>query len=238
MRKFKKIVQASLFMMLVLTSGNLSSAYAQSKDEIVNGSYFVAFGRFANQGELNYWKNAGNYTVAQLVEMHRGYLSQDRNEKTATINRAYMDAFGWNATGNDINYWNALNKTYGEIMAFHMNTLRNNSKSRTLVIQQSYYRSFNKLPDAAQLQYWLNQSTYSFAQLVAFHSTWKNQGRGTSAVTQIQGSLNQNGISTFNFSPQGISAVIAAGGGNVVAAGGGNVVAAGGANVVAAGGRN
>jgi hypothetical protein len=238
MRKFKRIVHASLFVVLVLTSGNLTSAFAQSKDEIVNGSYFVAFGRFANQGELNYWKNAGNYTVAQLVEMHRDYLSRDRNEKIATINRAYMDAFGWNPSSSDIDYWSKLNKTYGEIMTVQMNTLRNNSKSRTLVIQQSYYRSFNKLPDAAQLQYWLNQSPYSFAQLVAFHSTWKNQGRNTSSITQIQGSLNQNGISTFNFSPQAISAVVAAGGGNVVAAGGGNVVAAGGANVVAAGGRN
>lgn len=238
MSNLKKFMQASYLLLLMLGSLNLSSSFAQSKDEIVNGSYFIVFGRFANQGELNYWKNAGNYSIAQLVEQHKVYLSRDRNEKTATINRAYMDAFGWNANSNDINYWGQQNKTYSEILSSNLNTLRNNNKSRTTVIQQSYYRSFNKLPDAAQLQYWLNQPVCSFAQLVAYHSTWKNQGSNTSSVTRIQGSLNQNGISTYSFSPQAIASVVAAGGANVVAAGGGNVVAAGGANVVAAGGRN
>jgi len=234
MNNVKKFITIAL----VLTSISLSSAYAQSKDEIVNGSYFVVFGRFANQGELNYWKNAGNYTLAQLVELHKGYLNKDQHEKRATINRAYLDAFGWNANTSDLDYWSTLNKTYSEILNANMNTLRNNSKSRTTVIQQSYYRSFNKLPDAAQLQYWLNQPVCSFAQLVAFHSTWKNQGRNTSSVTRIQGSLNQNGISSYGFSQQAAASIIAVAGANVVAAGGGNVVAAGGANVVAAGGGN
>lgn len=238
MSNLKKFMHASAIMLLMLTSLNLTKSFAQSKDEIVNGSYFIVFGRFANQGELNYWKNAGNYSIAQLVQQHKNYLSRDRDEKTATINRAYMDAFGWNANSNDINYWSQQNKPYSEILASNMNTLRNNRQSRTTVIQQSYYRSFNKLPDAAQLQYWLNQPVYSFAQLVAYHTTWKNQGRNTSSVTSIQGNLNQNGISTFKFSPQAIASVVAAGGGNVVAAGGANVVAAGGANVVAAGGGN
>lgn len=234
----KKISLISCFILLISTVINVSAVKAQSKEEIINGSYFITFGRFANQSELNYWKNAGNYTIAQLVEMHKGYLVKDQNEKRATINRAYMDVFGWNANNNDFDYWGKLNKTYSEILNAGINTLKTNSKSRTTVIQQSYYRSFNKLPDAAQLQYWLNQPVYSFAQLVAFHSTWKNQGNNTSSVTRIQGSLNQNGISSYSFSQQAAASIIAVAGANVVAAGGGNVVAAGGGNVVAAGGKN
>jgi hypothetical protein len=238
MKKFKKSIFFLCFTILAFIGVNPSSLNAQSKEENINGSYFVAFGRFANQGELGYWKGQGNYTIAQLVEIHKNYLSKDGNERTATIKRAYMDAFGWGPNNDDINNWGKQNKTYSEILSAQMNILKNNNQSRTLVIQQSYYRSFNKLPDANQLKYWLSQPVYSFAQLVAFHTTWKNQGSNTSSASKIQGGLNQNGISTYSFSPQAISAVVAAGGGNVVAAGGGNVIAAGGMNAVAAGGGN
>lgn len=237
MRNFDKI-RSVIVLLIVLSFFSVSNANSQSKDEIINGSYFVAFGRFANSGELNYWRKAGNYSIPQLVDLHRNYLASDKNEKSATIHRAFMDAYGWNPNSNDLNYWSAQNKTYSEILGTNLDILRNNIKSRTTVIQQSYYRSFNKLPDDAQLRYWLNQPVYTFAQLVAFHSTWKNQGKSTSSVTAINGNLKQNGISTFSFSQQAIAGVVAAGGANVVPAGGGNVVSAGGMNVVAAGGLN
>ncbi|RAJ87413.1 hypothetical protein CLV59_101163 [Chitinophaga dinghuensis] len=228
----------ALTLLLLLFSAFTSAAIAQSKDEIINSSYFIAFGRFADNRELNEWRRGGSYTIQQMVEMHRGHLSRDNNEKVSTINRAYMDAFGWGPSGEDISYWTKQSKTYAEIFNTQINNLNSSGKSKSLVIQQSYYRVFNRAPDAAELQYWMNQRTYSFAQLVAFHTTWKNKGKNTATVAGIQDRINQNGISTYTFSPQATAAVIAAGGANVIAAGGGNVIAAGGGNVIAAGGAN
>ncbi|RFS20173.1 hypothetical protein DVR12_20885 [Chitinophaga silvatica] len=227
-----------LALTVIICLAFMSVSFGQSKGEIINGSYFIAFGRFPDSREFREWEQGGSYTIDQMVNFHRGHISRNTQERTATITRAYMDAFGWDPSANDISYWSSRNSTYAEVFNAQMSNLKSNTKSKTLVIQQSYYRAFNQLPSAAQLQYWMNQPTYSFAQLVAFHTTWKNQGRNSTAVTGIQNKLNQNGISTFSLSAQGAAAVIAAGGANVIAAGGGNVIAAGGANVIAAGGAN
>ena len=106
------------------------------------------------------------------------------------------------------------------------------------VIRQSYYKVFGRNATSAEVKYWMQQNTYSFVQLVATHTTWKLNNQNTSSVTGVKSNINTNGISTAKLSPQAISGVVAAGGGNVVAPGGGNVVAAGGGNAVAAGGLN
>jgi hypothetical protein len=224
---------------LLLVTGS-AQLQAQSKNEVINGSYFVAFGRFANSGEMQYWKqNVGNRTIQQMVSNHKDYIKTNKAEREETVKRSYMDAFGWAPSGDELKYWSAQNKTYGELMSNHINNWLNvYPDKKEMVIKQSYYKVFGRTATAAELKYWKAQPTYSFVQLVATHTTWKLKNQATSTATGIQANLNQNGISTAGLSPQAISGVVAAGGANVVAAGGGNVVAAGGANVVAAGGGN
>lgn len=213
---------------------------AQSKDEIINGSYFVAFGRYANSGELTHWrKNAGNQTIQQMVANHRNYIKTNQNEREETVKRSYMDAFGWQPSAEELKYWSTQNKTYGELITIHVNNWLNVHKDRKEhVIKQSYYKVFGRTATADELKYWMAQSTYTYVQLVATHTTWKQQNQNKSAVTAVKGNINSNGISTASLSPQAISGVVAAGGGNVIAPGGGNVVAAGGLNVIAPGGGN
>lgn len=222
---------------LSLTSTTVA---AQTKEEIINSSYFVAFGRFASSSELKYWlQNIGNRTIAQMVTNHKTYLESNQYEKEQTVKRSYMDAFGWQPSADELRYWSGQNKTYGELMSNHINNWLNvYPDKKEHVIKQSYYKVFGRTATADELKYWKAQPTYSFVQLVATHTTWKKKNETTSKVTGVNPNLNENGISTAGLSPQAVSGVIAAGGANVVAPGGANVVAAGGANVVAPGGGN
>lgn len=217
-----------------------TDASAQSRDEVINGSYFVVFGRFAHSGEMRHWRqNVGNRNLAQLVELHRAYLKANQSEREEAVRRSYMDAFGWPPSADELRYWSSENKTYGELMSNHINNWLNvYADKKAVVIRQSYYKVFNRNATDAEVRYWMQQPTYSFVQLVAMHSTWKQKNQNSSTVTSVLPNLNTNNISTIRLSPQAISAVVAAGGANVVAPGGGNVIAAGGGNVVSAGGGN
>lgn len=217
-----------------------SAANAQSKDEIIHGSYFVAFGRFANSGEVTHWRqNVGSRSIQQMVTNHRDYIKSNSNEREQVVKRSYMDAFGWQPSPEELRYWSGQNKTYGDLMTNHINNWLNvYPDKREHVIKQSYYKVFGRTATAAELRYWIGQPTYTFVQLVATHTTWKQKNQNSSTVTGVRSNINANGISTAGLSPQAISGVVASGGLNVVAPGGGNVVAAGGLNVIAPGGGN
>lgn len=227
----KRIVPA--LMGIILFCLNTSLVSAQSKDEIINGSYLVSFGRFANSGEISYWRqNIGSNTLQQMVNNHRAYLKSNSSERTQTIRRSYLDAFGWQPSADELKYWGTQNKTYGELLNNHIqNWLNVYPDKKSHVIKQSYYKVFGRTASADELKYWMSQATCSYAQYVAMHTTWKLNNQKTSSVTRINPNLrNNNGISTSSFTPVIGAQVVAAGGMNVIAPGGGNVVAAGGLN--------
>lgn len=228
-----------LLALFVLTVFSFS-AKAQSKDEIIHGSYFLAFGRYANNGELNYWRqNVGNRNMQQMVQNHREYMRSNPGEREQVVKRSYMDAFGWQPSADELRYWSGQNKTYSELMANHINNWLNvYPDKKTLVIKQSYYKVFNRSATADEVRYWMGQPTCSYVQLVAMHTTWKQQNQRSSTATAIKPNLNENDVSTAKLSPQAKEALISAGGGSVIAPGGGNVVAAGGMNVISPGGGN
>lgn len=229
----------SFVVLTILVAGN-TGLQAQSKDEIINGSYFVAFGRFANSSELNYWRsNVGSRNIPQMVSNHKDYLKSDLNERQQTVTRSYMDAFGWSPSKDELNYWVPQNKTYAELMSNHINNWLNLYKDKKEhVIRQSYYKVFNRNATADEVKYWMGQPTLPFVQLVAIHTTWKQKNQAASKMGAPAPNIRSNGISTFGLSSAAVAQVVAAGGANVVSAGGANVVSAGGANVVSAGGLN
>lgn len=215
-----------------------TSVFAQSKNEIIHGSFFVAFGRFANSDELKYWlQNVGNRTIQQMVFLHKDHIKNSQSEREQIVKRSYMDAFGWEPSTDELRYCAGQNKTYSELMTSHVNNWLNVYPERKeLVIKQSYYKVFGRNATAAELKYWMAQPTYTFVQLVAMHATCKLKNQNNSSVTIIRPNITSNGISTALFSELAIVGVVAAGGSNVIAPRGGNVVAANGTNVIAPGG--
>ncbi|RYY70160.1 MAG: hypothetical protein EOO13_07455 [Chitinophagaceae bacterium] len=222
-----------MFLGIVIFCLNASFGFAQSKDEVINGSYLVSFGRFASSSELNYWRgNVGSKTVQQMVSNHKDYLKSNASEREQTIRRSYMDAFGWQPSADELKYWSTQGKTYAELLQNHVqNWLNVYPDKKSQVIKQSYYKVFGRTATADELKYWMGQATCSYAQYVALHSTWKLNNQKSSTITRVNPNLrNNNGISTSAFSPVIAAQVVAAGGMNVIAPGGGNVVAAGGLN--------
>lgn len=229
-----------LLMVVGILTGFTDLSLAQSKDEIINGSYFVAFGRFANGAELNYWRsNVGNKTIPQMVANHKEYLKSNQSERQQTVTRSYQDAFGWSPSRDELNYWTGQNKSYAELMNNHISNWLNIYKDKKEhVIRQSYYKVFNRNATSDEVKYWMGLNTQSFVQLVAIHTSWKQKNQSASRMGSPSPNLRNNGISTFGLSAAAAAQVVAAGGMNVIAPGGGNVIAAGGMNVISAGGGN
>lgn len=237
----KIMSRKSIFLLLTILSLSFSSSIiAQTKDEIINLSYFIAFGRYANSGEMNYWRqNLGSRNMSQMVENHRQYMNANPVEKEKAVRNSYMDAFGWQPSADELRYWSGQNRTYAELMKNHVeNWLNVYPDRKEHVIKQSYVKVFNRYPNAAELKYWKGQATVPFIRLVAMHTTWKQQNQTTSSSISIKPNIKTNDVSTAPISSQAAAQAVAAGGANVVSGGGGNVVAAGGGNVVSAGGGN
>ena len=237
----KIISRKRIFLLLTIFSLSFSSAIiAQTKDEIINVSYFIAFGRYSNSGEISYWRqNLGSRNISQMVENHRQYMNSNPVEKEKAIKNSYMDAFGWQPSADELRYWSGQNKTYAELLKNHTdNWLNVYPDKKAHVIKQSYLKVFNRYPNADELKYWNGQATVPFIQLVAMHTTWKQKNQTKSSSTSIKPNIKTKDVSTAAISPQAAAQAVAAGGGNVVAAGGGNVVAGGGGNVVSPGGGN
>lgn len=231
----------AIFALLTIFSLSFSSSViAQSKDEIINVSYFITFGRYANSGEMNYWRqNLGGRNISQMVDNHRQYMNGNPVEKEKAIRNSYMDAFGWQPSADEIRYWLGQNKTYAELLKNHVDNWLNVYPDRKEhVIKQSYLKVFNRYPNTDELRYWKGQPTCPFVQLVAMHTTWKQQNQTKSSSIGIKPNIKTNDVSTASISPQAAAQAVAAGGGNVIAAGSANVVAGGGGNVVSAGGGN
>ncbi len=212
---------------------------AQSKDEVIKASYFVAFGRYPNSGEMTYWRQqVGSRSIKDMVNLHRDFIRSNQYEREQTIRRSYMDAFGWQPSSDEVKYWSGQNRTYADLVSNHINNWLNIYKDKKeQVIKQSYQKVFSRNPTSAEVKYWMGQPTYSFVQLVAMHTTWKQQNQSSSKMTKVSPYLNKNGISTDQLTSNAISGVISAGGLNLVAPGT-NVISAGGGNVVSAGGLN
>ncbi len=246
MKKFVlKCMPVGLIMLCIVTSALTTKA--QSKEEIIAGSYIVAFGRTPNAGEMNYWKqNVGNNNMSTMVANHKAYMKTALSEAEQVVRRSYLDAFGVSATEGEIKYWAPQARSYAELMNQHVASwLATNPGKRQEVINLSYQRVFGRSPNSDEMKYWMGVRPCSYVELVGMHTTYKNanpsQPSGNTQSTSgglIAPGLNTANVSTVKLSTVAANAMVAAGGGNIIAAGGGNIIAAGGGNMVAAGGGN
>lgn len=230
---------------LVISPITLLAQNSSAQSERIQSSYLLAFGRAPNSGELNYWLGQGQRSIADLIALHRNYLSRDAGNHRAAITRAYVDAMGRNPSTGEINYWMQGTDTYAQLMKNHMQWLAGNPAEYANVIRRSYQFVLGRQPNAGELAYWQSQGVLSYVVLVGCHEQWRQQN-GSRAQTSGQPMVaaRSSFLVTVPVSPaianeaRMAAGIVAAGGGNIVAAGGGNIVAAGGGNIVAAGGGN
>lgn len=224
------------------------AAVIQEKTERIQASYLLAFGRKANQSEVNYWLSQPGKTVAEYLANHRQFAVSDKGTMKSLITKSYQDILGRVPTQAELNYWMSGNQLYVDLTKNHIRWLSDNPAEYENVIKRSYEKMFGRQPETAEINYWKSQGVLSYVVLLSCHEEWKRTNGQTAKKISGSSSISTNGLSlqTIPVSDKVANEVKLAtgltnggnGGGNVIAAGGGNVIAAGGGNVVAAGGLN
>ncbi len=248
----------NLFLLTVALMGLLmvsTESVAQTKKSKILAGYFLAFGRGATDGEVNYWMGQPEKSVGDYVTMNKTWLQGQTGEATAVIQRAYADVLGRQPTGGEINNWIGAKLTYADLFSRNLAWMNGNPSGKQDAIRASYRAVFGREAQPGELTYWQNQGTIPYSKLVAVHQTWKNantSGAGLCTGNSIAcgtslGPVNTAAISSemagqFN-AVTGAAAVMDRSGLTLVASGGGNLVASGGGNIslaslVASGGGN
>lgn len=242
----------NLFLLAVALIGLLTvstESVAQTKKSKILAGYFLAFGRGATDGELNYWMGQPEKSVADYVNTNKTWLQGQTGEATAVIQRAYADVLGRQPTGGEINNWIGYKLTYADLFSRNLTWMNSNPSGKQDAIKAAYRTVFGRDAQPGELTYWQSQTTMPYTKLVAAHQTWKNANspgvcRGGSSVAcgTSLGPINTAlvvpaMVGQFNAVP-GASVVMDRSGFSLVASGGGNLVASGGGNLVASGGGN
>ena len=201
-----------------LSRGNLSASQlidnhrqylmqdAGTHSTTISRAYQDAMGRNASQSEIAYWSK-GNDTYSGLMKNHMDWLKGNPAEYEKTISRSYQFVFGRAASADEIKYWKSQGTlSYLVLVACHQDYQRRNSRSNTLMLQNS-----------------------SAMTSVAVSSAIAQEFRNAAGIV-AQGGGNIVAQGGGNIVAQGGGNIVAQGGGNIVAAGAGNIVAQGGGN--------
>ena len=226
---------------IIFISTSFKNAFAQTdQEQRIHAAYILSFGRDASGGEVDYWKKQGNLTIGQLINKNQQYLLKDITTHNTTIDRAYQDALGRNATQSELAYWKKGNDTYFTLVTKHINWLKGNPAEYEKVIKNSYQYVFGRQPNSGEINFWKGQGVVSYLLLVGYHQDWKrkNPAKPMESGNTVDLKNFPNIITTslsVNLANEAKAGLVASGGGNLVASGGGNLVASGGGNLVGAG---
>lgn len=232
----RKAFLAILTGLLVFSSLNALAA-DDVKTQKIKASYMLAFGRPAEPGEVKHWNSQPNYSMKELMDRHRAYISSGYQD--FVITRAYIDAMGRLPLEDEKKYWRPFNQNYSELMKNHVNWLGGGNKEYDKVIKRAFHFVAGRLPDADELRIWKGKGVKSYLILVGLLQHSKAEAAKT-GVKRLMGL--EDWISSFStalaavFVSKPVAAEILAlvgnDGASMVAAGGGNMVAAGGGNVM------
>lgn len=240
----------------------MKDVVAQIQRERIQASYFIAFGRKAEDPEVAYWAKQNPKSVSELVTRHNEYLQRDQGTHRDTIQRSYSHALGRPAKDGEINHWMGGADNYTELMKKHLDWLRANPTQYEEVVRLSYDRALGRKAKTPEVDWWKSQGTFSFVMLAAAHEDWakRNGVNGPTPSGRQSAAVNSRHLVVFPVSQTVAREAVAAArligndagsligndggsivgnaGGNIVAAGAGNIVAAGAGNIVAAGAGN
>lgn len=255
----KRVIRSLLVSVLVLVTPLAAQSAAKLKEERIQASYLLAFGRKATADEVKYWSGQKFKDVSELIKLHKDFLAKDRGTREASIRKSYVDTFGRNPDAAEIKHWAAGVDTYADLMAKHSEWLKGASAEQDAVINRSYQTALGRKPSDAERAYWRQQGVLNYLTLVACHEEWKKSNpqktSGTAGfspdcpslatvsissalVSEVRAASPATKVTNGQMVSSGGQSLIAAGGQNLIAAGGQNLIAAGGQNLIAAGGQN
>lgn len=105
-------------------------------------------------------------------------------EKESRIKQSYQDAFGRAPDAGELKYWKSQTgwETYNDLIALHRPYIKGNDKVQNDIIAASYYATFWRGPEDAELKYWKGQlkSTGAlYKELIASHNAYLKKDTAT-----------------------------------------------------------
>ena len=205
----------------------LGSNFLQTKDEIINMSYLVAFGRYPSRTELKFWrKKQISIHIKETIKLLFASPFYTIKEKQQIIIRSYHDAFGRNPHEHEISFLIKKQFSFIDLLRKHVEVFEHQPEERKKMLSDTYRIVFNRAASKDEIAYWMRKQL-TFAQLLAMHATWKFRGHSRSQITGAHHNISSNEILTAKFSLHALSSIYGAGGNYLIAPGGANVIVLG-----------
>lgn len=127
------------------------------RTQAVNDSYFAVFGRKPQKDEMTYWTSVPTndprvQSLDSLIRNHQAWLKSNAQEREATVQRAFQNVYGRNATGSQQQWYNsalsmaAQGTTYQELRRYLASAF----------IDSAYQHLLKRSAQAGDRTYWLN----------------------------------------------------------------------------------
>lgn len=155
---------------------------AGAKVEVVNRSYWTAFGKAATDGERNYWSTQRNdwSTHLSLVQLHAQFIKGNPTVRQDVLNQSFQTAYGRPATEGERNHWLSRGdwSTAADMMRHHWNYFVGNEPAAREIIGRSYNNVLGRDMTAGEFEFWRHYVTHNgwtYAQFAERHKAWRAQ---------------------------------------------------------------
>lgn len=99
----------------------------------------------------------GSRTLALVILFTCALLAPaTAQDRPTLIRQSYAEALGMQASNDEVNYWNGRGdwSTKDQLIAFHMQGLRSDTRLQDAAIKEAYYRNGSAIPSDALRDYW------------------------------------------------------------------------------------
>lgn len=208
-------------MLFLFFFGSLINAFAQSKDEKINISYWYVFGRFPNANEMAYWRSQPEQTTNWYISNHQTYLRADDGSTSQAVTQSYKDAFGRQPIQGEMDFWKKQKRTYADLMSQHVQYLLRDPSENAATINRAYQAVYGRAASTEEMNNW-NKANFSYLVLTACLRSYKSNGYRLQSVEGIVNFIKgawettsnfavNTGSAIYNAAASAVSATVAAG---------------------------
>ncbi len=193
-------------MLFLILFGNMLFAFAQSKDEKINISYWYVFGRFPNANEMAYWRSQPEQTTNWYISNHHNYLRADDGSSTQSVTQSYKDAFGRQPIQGEMDFWKKQKRTYADLMSQHVQYLLRDPSENAATINRAYQAVYGMAASTEEMNNW-NKANFSYLVLTACLRSYRSNGYRLQSVEGIVNFIKGAWETTSNFAVNTGSAI-------------------------------
>jgi len=202
---FSALIMKHLFaLFLAIVSLGLPAFAAGSDDaDRTAAAYMLALGRLPAMDDAAHLSTPAKGSIEDTQAALRKALQADQRLYREVIQASYRDAFGRQATGDEIKRLTGDPKTYTDLMRQHLQTLADNAAAYEDVMHRAYQLVIDRDVYPEEIAYWKKQGTVPFALLAGAVEDWARRNQPGLMVTAGTAAISVNSVylTTLQLSP-------------------------------------